>query len=161
MTSAQHQAAQLRKSVSLLSRRLRPAQLPEDLSLAKLSVLGQLYRGGAHSATELAQREGVRIQSLTRLLAELEADGWLARKAHPTDGRQTLLSITRQGSKRLAEVMQPAEAALARVISETLDDAQRALLARACAVMDRLEQALGQPPVRAEVAAHADREPRT
>jgi DNA-binding MarR family transcriptional regulator len=144
MLSVQDQAAQLRKSVTMLSRRLRPAQLPDDLSLAKLSVLAQLYRQGPLTATELAQREGVKIQSLTRLLAELEDHGWLARKPHPSDGRQTRLSLTRQGIKRLCEATQPAEAALARVMAETLSTADRGVLARACALMDQLEQVLDQ-----------------
>ena len=141
---AAHCAALLRKSVSSLSRRLRPPAMPEGLSLAKLSALGQLYRGGPISATELARREGVKIQSLTRLLAELEAAGWLVRKAHASDGRRSLLCLTRQGVKRLAEATLPGEAALARTIAAKLSASERALLLRACGLMDALEQSLSQ-----------------
>ena len=139
-----HCAAWLRRSASALARRLRPPELPEGLSLAKLSVLGQLYRGGAMGATELARREGVKLQSLTRLLAELEAAGLLARKPDVSDGRRSLLRLTRQGVKQLAEVTQPGEAALAQAIAQSLSAGERGVLLRACALMDGLEAQLNQ-----------------
>ncbi|MFS2168281.1 MarR family transcriptional regulator, partial [Variovorax sp. Varisp62] len=61
--------------------------------MAKLSVLGQLHRYGPCTPTALAGLERVKLQSLTRLLAELEAEGWIGRTPHPSDGRQWLLSL--------------------------------------------------------------------
>lgn len=86
--------------------------------------------------TELAAREGVKLQSLTRLLAELEADGWLARKAHASDGRQSLLSLTRTGMKRLTSTVRAGNISLARIIEATLTETERALLLRACGILE-------------------------
>ena len=63
----------------------------------KLSVLSRLGRQGAMSPTELARGEGVRLQSLTRLIAELEAEGWVRRSDDPADGRRSLLALTPAG----------------------------------------------------------------
>lgn len=129
-------ANRLRGAVTLLSRRLRPALQDAGLSVAKLSVIGRLYRTGPMTPTELAHREGVMPQSLTRLLAELEADGWLARKADAADGRRSLLRLTPSGARRLVTAVQAGEASLAEIIDARLNPRQRALLLEACALLD-------------------------
>ncbi len=139
-------AVQLRRSASLLSRRLRPGLQRVGLSPAKLSVLGQLYRAGSLTPTELAERECVKLQSLTRLLAELEAEGDLARENHPFDGRQTLITLTRQGSSRLREAVLLSDARVAEVIENNLNEEESALLLRACALLERIGLALDNDP---------------
>jgi DNA-binding MarR family transcriptional regulator len=52
----------------------------DGISVAKLSVIAHIKRVGSVTPSALAAHEGVKIQSLTRLLAELEADGWLMRE---------------------------------------------------------------------------------
>ncbi|CAN7509952.1 MarR family transcriptional regulator [Variovorax paradoxus] len=142
-------AARLRTAVSQFSRQLRsgPAA-PDGPSVAKLSVLGQLHRHGPCTPTALAAHERVKLQSLTRLLAELEAEGWIGRAPHATDGRQWLLSLTPEGLRRLKALMRSREAALARAIGATLGAEQRALLLQACGLLDRIAGALeegGEP----------------
>jgi DNA-binding MarR family transcriptional regulator len=136
-------AARLRTAVSQFSRQLRsgPAA-PDGPSVAKLSVLGQLHRHGPCTPTALAAHERVKLQSLTRLLAELEAEGWIGRAPHATDGRQWLLSLTPEGLRRLKALMRSREAALARAIGATLGAEQRALLLQACGLLDRIAGAL-------------------
>ena len=156
---AAHCAIRLRAAVTLLSRRLRPAPLQGGISVAKLSVIGQLYRMGALTPTELSAREGVKLQSLTRLLAELESEGWIARKAHASDGRQSVLSLTRLGSKQLARTVRAGEASLAQVIESTLGDEERAVLLQACALIDGISESLSVDtlPLQASVAARLPR----
>lgn len=113
--------------------------------MAQLSVIAQLYRAGQLSPTELAHREGVRIQTLTRLLAELEAHGWLRRVPHKLDRRQFLLSLTPEGKKRLVDATRARVASLAKIIEATLNTEEQALLLRACGLLDRLDEALGSP----------------
>lgn len=137
-TDAAQLAARLRVAVSFLGRRLRPSAPRAGLSVAKLSVLGQLYRFGPCTPSDVAAREGVKLQSLTRMLADLEAEGWLAREAHASDGRQSVLSLTPLGRKRLAAEVHEREAALAEVIEAALKPAERARLLQACALLDRL-----------------------
>ncbi|WP_261803571.1 MarR family winged helix-turn-helix transcriptional regulator [Variovorax sp. PAMC26660] len=137
-------ASRLRNSVAQLARQLRSGSAtPDGPSIAKLSVLGQLHRHGPCSPTALAAHERVKLQSLTRLLAELEAEGWIGRAPHPTDGRQWMLSLTTDGTRRLKALMRSREAALADAIGATLDADQRALLLQACELLDGLTAALG------------------
>ncbi len=148
-TDALQCAARLRTAVSQFSRQLRsgPAA-PDGPSVAKLSVLGQLHRHGPCTPTALAAHERVKLQSLTRLLAELEAEGWIGRAPHATDGRQWLLSLTPEGLRRLKALMRSREATLARAIGATLGAEQRALLLQACGLLDRIAGALeegGEP----------------
>lgn len=141
-TDAAQCAVQLRRSVSLLARRLRPNLQHAGISVAKLSVLGQLHRNVPLTPTDLAAREGVRPQTLTRLLAELEADGWIARAPHASDRRQTLLALTPAGARRLRTATQAGDAVLAHLISSTLGHDERALLLHASALLNKLESAM-------------------
>lgn len=51
----------------------------------------------------LAMRERVRPPSMTRVIASLVDLGFVARKAHPDDGRQVLVSVSDAG-RQLIEV---------------------------------------------------------
>lgn len=139
---ATHCAVRLRTAITLLARRLRASAPQDGLGVAKLSALGQLYRGGPMTPSELAAREGVKLQSLTRLLADLESEHLVSRKPHPGDGRQTLLSLTKTGLGRLSLSVRGAEASLAHVIEATLSAKEQALLLQACGLLDTLAQAL-------------------
>ncbi len=125
-----------------LSRHLRTGMQHDGLPVALLSVLGQLYRGGAMSPTELARREGVKLQSLTRLLAELESEGWVERSVSAADARQSLLAITARGKKRLGAAARGADVPLTQAIATRLNAAEQATLLRACALLATLGDAL-------------------
>lgn len=152
-------ATQIRRTVSQLHRKLRPGLQPDGISLAKLSVIGQVNRIGRITPTELAALEGVKIQTLTRLLAELEADGWLSRVPHESDGRQSLLAMTPQGKKRLEKAAQASDASLAKVIETNLTADERALLLRACSLLDGLHDALAGKQVSPVAAGEARQSP--
>ena len=79
-----------------------------------------------------------------RMLAELESEEWLVRAPHESDGRQSLLSLTPQGRKRLADAAKASDAALAKIVEATLSVEERRLLLRACELLDGLDEALGR-----------------
>ena len=139
-------AHRLRRVVSLLARPLRPKLQAEGITAAKLSVIGQLRFVGLMTATELAVREGVRIQSLTRLLAELEESEWITRGAHPTDGRQIVLSLSPSGMALLKRAGEQVDASLAQVIAEQLTVEEQAQLLAACVLLERLAKSLITSP---------------
>lgn len=148
ITDAEHCAVRLRTAAMQLSRQLRAAMQRDGLSQAMLSALGQLYRGGAMTPTELARLEGVKLQSLTRLLADLEAAGWMTRQVNQADARQSVLSISPQGKKRLGVAVKGGERSLARVIQTHLSEADQSLLLRACTLLESVAEAMrdeGQP----------------
>jgi DNA-binding MarR family transcriptional regulator len=112
-------AIRLRAAVSGLSRRLRSATADVGLiSPSKLATLAQVHRGGPMTPTELAAREKVKLQSLTRLLAELEAQGLLTREPHASDARQSVLPLTRAGLAQLKAVARSRESSLATALSQ-------------------------------------------
>lgn len=148
---AQACASQLRRAVTLLSRPLRPKLQTEGIGAAKLSVIGQLRLAGPMTPTELAMREGVKVQSLTRLLAELEAENWVKREPHATDGRQSVLTLTRSGLTLLGSAAKRVEISLAQVIASELTSTECAQLQSACVLLERIAQAL--PTVAADPTA--------
>ena len=153
LAEARHCALRLRGSVSHFTRRLRSAQGGDGLSVAKLSVLALLHRLGPLTPSELARHERVKLQSLTRLLAELEADAWLRREPHAADARQSLLSLTRAGVKALTADVQRREAALVAAIGATLSSAECAQLLKACALLDRVADAVPAAPLPVQATA--------
>lgn len=138
-------AARLRRVVLVLARRLRPTLQSPGLSTAKLSVVGQLYRAGPLTPTELASREGVRLASLTRLVAELDRDGWLDREVDVADKRRSILSLTAVGRKRLIASAQTADAALAAAIAGVANLEELSVLRQACDLLERVSDSVGGP----------------
>ncbi|OYO31694.1 MarR family winged helix-turn-helix transcriptional regulator [Janthinobacterium sp. PC23-8] len=148
-----HVAIRLRASVSALSRQMR-AQAPMDgLGAARLSVLSHLYRLGTLTPTQVARHERVKLQTLTRLLAELEADGLLLRRPDAADARSTLLSLTPAGAQILSDEVRRREASLTAALEVALKPKERALLLDACALIDRVTVASGIPNVAASVGS--------
>jgi DNA-binding MarR family transcriptional regulator len=137
-----HCAVRLRTAVSHLWRQLRATQPVEGMGIARLSVLGHLHRAGPMTPTELARSDRVKLQTLTRLLAELEGEGWIARAAHASDGRQSVLSLTRAGAQQLGAHVRQREASLAQAILQQLSADEQALLVQACALIDRVADKL-------------------
>jgi len=131
-------AGSIRRSVARLVRRLRLEGADEALSLFKLSILGILYRKGPVTATDLATREHIRPQSLTRLLAFLEERGFVSRQPDETDRRRLLITITAEGKKALSADVRRKEAWLARAIEQALSPDERELLFHASRLLDRL-----------------------
>lgn len=140
---ALHAAIRLRAAVSALTRRLRTTATTDSPGSAKFSVLGVLYRLGPLTPTQLAQHERVKVQTLTRVLAELEKEGYTARRPHVSDARQTVLSLTAEGARLLTAEVHRREASLAGALDAQLSASERAQLLEACDLIDRLSQALG------------------
>jgi DNA-binding MarR family transcriptional regulator len=131
-------AGELRVVVGQLLRRLRTQH---QFPLHHGAVLGRLDREGPRSTSELAAAEGVRSQSMSQTLAELEALGLVRRHPDPTDGRRTLLELTDQGRATLAEDRARREGWLADAISERLTPEERDRLAEAVDLLRRITDA--------------------
>jgi DNA-binding MarR family transcriptional regulator len=151
---AAHVAVRLRAATSALMRGLRVDAGPEALAPAKWSVLAQLHRQGPLAPSELARHERVRLQTLTRLLAEVEAAGLIARAIDADDGRRRVLSLTRAGRIVLTAEVHRREASLRLAVQERLTPAERLTLLEACALLDRISAAL--QPAAAGASTPAD-----
>ncbi|MFD0684899.1 MarR family winged helix-turn-helix transcriptional regulator [Actinomadura fibrosa] len=129
--------AEIRHGVMHLARRMRYARGPDALSNNKLLVLSHLYRRGPSTAGDVAAAEGQRPQSLTRVFAELEADGLIARARDDRDRRQAVLSLTAEGLAALRRDMDARDAWLAAALAG-LGETEREVLRLAARLMDRL-----------------------
>jgi DNA-binding MarR family transcriptional regulator len=87
-------AGELRVLIGALKRRLREQAHLGDLTWSQISVLSRLEREGPATVTTLARAEGMRPQSMGANVSVLEAAGLVSGAPDPTDGRQTILSLT-------------------------------------------------------------------
>jgi DNA-binding MarR family transcriptional regulator len=129
-------AGRLRIALGHLIRRLRAER--RRFSLSQASVLGRLDRYGPSSIGDLASAERVRPQSMTQIVADLEAEGLIKRSADPNDGRRALVELTADGLQTLREDRRDREGWLAQVIADDLSPSEQQLLAQALPLLERL-----------------------
>ena len=129
-------AGRLRLSATRLARRLRQ-EAQTGLSPSQLSALAAVERHGPLTLGTLAEHEQVAPPSVTRVVAKLEADGFLTRQPDPDDRRVTRVVVTPKGRNLLgASRRRKTEWLTTRL--ENMDDEQRARLADALDVLDTL-----------------------
>ena len=87
------------------------------LSFAHASILPHIEVGGTR-LTDIAERAGMRKQSASQLIAELEAAGYVSRIPDPSDKRAALIDFTAQGQQFLKD----AAAVKARIEAELRQD---------------------------------------
>lgn len=84
-------------AVVRLARQLRFRRPDSPVSLTQLSALATVFKEGPLTPGALAARERVRPPSMTRVIASLVDLGFVDRSAHPDDGRQVLVSVSKAG----------------------------------------------------------------
>ena len=131
-------AAELRAVISTLTRRLREQAHSEDLTWSQKSVLTRLERDGPATVTALARAESVRPQSMGATVAALEAAGLVGGAPDPSDGRQTILSLTPAFRVWIAASRAAREDWLFQAIEAKLDAAEQDDLASAVILLKRL-----------------------
>jgi DNA-binding MarR family transcriptional regulator len=129
-------AGRLRLSATRLARRLRQ-QADTGLSPSQLSALAVVERHGPLTLGALAEQEQVAPPSITRVVAKLEADGFLTRRPDPTDRRVTRVAVTPKG-KHLLVASRRRKTAWLTTRLEGMDADQRARLADALDILDAL-----------------------
>jgi DNA-binding MarR family transcriptional regulator len=129
-------ATRLRTAIVRTNRRLRQeggALLSPTLSAA----LGTIARHGPLTPSELAERERIQRPTATRLLARLEAPGYVTRTSDPQDRRSSLVALTPAGRALLEQTRERKDAYLARRL-RTLTGEERATLRRAAEILERM-----------------------
>jgi DNA-binding MarR family transcriptional regulator len=105
----------------------------------KIGVLSHLHRHGASTPGAVAAAAFQRPQSLTRVFADLEADGLVVRTRSAQDGRQALLALTGAGRDALYDDMRSRDSWLAGAWG-ALSTTEREVLRLAGALMERLAE---------------------
>jgi DNA-binding MarR family transcriptional regulator len=91
-----------------------------DLTPSQSSVVLRLEREGAATVSSLARAEGMRPQSMSAVVNPLQRSGLVNGSPDPTDGRQTLMSLTPKCLKLLHEGRAARQDWIATTISEKL-----------------------------------------
>jgi DNA-binding MarR family transcriptional regulator len=129
-------AGRLRLSATRLARRLRQ-QADTGLSPSQLSALAVVERHGPLTLGALADHEQVAPPSVTRVVAKLEADGFLTRQPDPDDRRVTRVAVTTKGRNLLVASRRRKTAWLTTRL-ESMNADERARIADALDVLDAL-----------------------
>ncbi|MFT9788486.1 MarR family winged helix-turn-helix transcriptional regulator [Streptomyces rhizosphaericola] len=128
-------AAELRAATGQLTRRVKRE---DRMPVGQVAVLGALDRSGAMTTSELAADQRVRPQSMARAVGLLMDQGLITRRAHPTDGRKSLVELSAAGRALLEEERGRRTDWLAHAIESELSTEERELLARAIGLVERL-----------------------
>jgi DNA-binding MarR family transcriptional regulator len=107
--------------------------------MGQMAVLGALYRNGEQSVGELAAHERVRPPSMTRTVNFLAEGGYVDRRAHASDGRQVVITLTDEGRAVLLADRARRDEWLARRLAGLSAD-ERGALRRATPILQQLAQ---------------------
>src|SRR5580698_6624955 len=88
---------ELLAAMGLFVRRLRAEAKSGELSWTQVAIMARLDTVGPMTTADLARAESMKPQSMGASLAQMEEEGLVLRKAHPTDGRQILYALTAAG----------------------------------------------------------------
>lgn len=136
-------AEALRWGVSRLATRLRAEQSGgsgEGLTRLAASVLANLRHEGPMTPSELALAEGLQVQSLTRVLNDLEERGRIARSRSEEDRRRQDITLTHEGDEALHTHTRDGNAWLASALRQHLTPVERGLLHLASDLMLRVAE---------------------
>ena len=134
-------AGELRVVLGKLSRRLREQGHAGDLTSSQKSALLRLEREGPATVSTLARAESVRPQSMGATVAALEAAGLVSGTPDPSDGRQTLFSLTAACRKWVRATRAAREDWLHRAIQTHFSSKEQGELARVVKLLERLADA--------------------
>jgi nicotinamidase-related amidase len=103
-----------------LKLRLREHGGHNDLSPSQISVLLRLEQDGSATVSSLARVEGMRPQSMSAIVTPLQEAGLVRGAPDPSDGRQTLMSLTSKCLKSIQEGRAARQDWLTATISQKL-----------------------------------------
>lgn len=96
-------AERLHAAAIRLIRHVRAADIESKISPPKLSVLSTLAFAGSRSLTQLAAAEQVSPPTMSKLIADLEKEGLVSKRADPADRRGVVILITAKGRTLMDE----------------------------------------------------------
>ncbi|HJW42006.1 MAG TPA: MarR family transcriptional regulator [Rhizomicrobium sp.] len=137
-TSAAHVIADRIHSAAIrLLRRLRNADSAAGVSAPKYSALSVLVFVGPQTLKDLAAAEQVRPPTMSRLVAELETEGFVTKQQYKDDLRVLRIAATAKG-RTLLEAGRERRLAMLTDQVQALGERDRQTLARAAEILLRL-----------------------
>lgn len=135
-------ANRLRIAIGAFKRRVQEAAAAGDLTSPQITALARLDRLGPMTTTGLARREQITPQAMGATVASLEKLGLVARSAHATDARQSILSLTPEGLAAVHSGLNAVADKVTVVLEESFTDEDVAILAAAAPLIERLAELL-------------------
>lgn len=112
------------------------------LSPQRTRILACLQERGPQIMSVLKNELGVTATNITALVDALEADGLVERKAHPTDRRATVISITAKASCEITKGCSGYRQKVAELFTALPEADRRELLRMMETLKDRLDSPL-------------------
>jgi DNA-binding MarR family transcriptional regulator len=134
-------ATELRESMMAVTRQLRRHRPDNGLTLSQMQLLGEVSRAAVTTPAELGVRLGVRVQSLTDALNELESRGLITRRPDAADRRRQLVEITPDGTVLLEADRAERDAWLHTTMRERLSTLEFDLLMLVAPILRKLADA--------------------
>jgi DNA-binding MarR family transcriptional regulator len=128
--------ARLRLATLRLSRAIRTNAV-EDLTPSQLAILGTIVRTGPITIGAIADIEHVKPPSVSKIVAALEALGFVDRQVDPDDRRCQRIAASASGTAYVESVIAAGRTWLAQQV-ELLDLADQAALSAAVPALERL-----------------------
>jgi DNA-binding MarR family transcriptional regulator len=132
-------AFDLHSAMLHMMRRVRREDDAFGLSAPRMSALSVVHFGGPRTIGEIARMEQVSAPTMTRLVAGLEADGYVRRQPSPTDGRATVIHPTAKGKRVMEQGRTRRVTFLARQL-RSLDPSTLAALVTASAALHSIHE---------------------
>ena len=129
-------AEEVRAAIGDFVRRVR---VNDRLPSGQAAVLGHLDRTGPLSIADLARREQVKHQSMTRTVNLLHARGDVTLDPDEQDRRRVVVKISAEGSRTLNDERDHRVSAIARALREQLDEEERAIVRRIPEILRKLQ----------------------
>ncbi|HVL60154.1 MAG TPA: MarR family transcriptional regulator [Microbacterium sp.] len=131
------EASDLRIATFRLARRMRTQRAVDSMSDGQFAVLAGLFIQGAHTLTQLADRERVSAPAMNRTVNCLQDAGYIRRSADENDGRKVVIDLTDEGRAVVDETARRRDAWVEEALAE-IEPAEREILAKAAAIMQRM-----------------------
>ena len=135
---AQTLATEMRAVFRKLKVRVREHGGGNDLTPSQFSVVLRLEKDGSATVSSLARAEGMRPQSMSAVVTPLQESGLVRGAPDPSDGRQTLMSLTPKCLKWLQEGRAARQDWIATTISQKLSAHEQEKLQAALKLLTRL-----------------------
>lgn len=133
-------AAEMRAVFRKLKLRYREHGGGNDLTASQISVVLRLEKDGSATVSGLARVEGMRPQSMSAIVAPLQESGLVIGAPDPSDGRQTLMSLTPKCLKWLQDGRAARQDWLATTISQKFSVHEQEKLQAAFELLKRLTE---------------------
>jgi DNA-binding MarR family transcriptional regulator len=108
----------------------QPVAVAEAHALMDLAAFGPVRQG------ELAARLQLEKSTVSRLVRQMEAHGWIQRNSDRHDGRAVLIRLTRQGRDAASELARARQKKFARILAAIPAD-KRSVVVEAISILER------------------------